>query len=81
MTNSHWQYWCEAVERTGYCSALKIAAERLRVLDSMSVEEIESLFRAAQIMESGEFEPLRFVYKGEPVITSPFSVMGCEFLQ
>ena len=42
--NTHWHEWREAVKRTGYNSALKMASERMRILDSMRLEEVEELF-------------------------------------
>ncbi len=38
--SAHWRAWCKVVEEDGYTEVLKLVAMRLRVLDSMSVEEI-----------------------------------------
>ncbi len=77
---NHWTEWRSAVARLGYSDKLQLAAERLQVLDTMSVEDVEALFRAEQIITSGEYEPLRFSHHGEPVVMSPFAVFGCDFL-
>lgn len=77
--NTHWRFWCKAVERDGYNDALQLAAIRLHKLDSMSVEEVEMLFRAERA-RNGDGEPMRFMHKGEPVIMSPYAVIGAEFL-
>ena len=43
--NTHWGEWRAAVERTGYCEALRVASERLQMLDGMNPQQVEALFK------------------------------------
>jgi hypothetical protein len=79
-TKTHWGDWNEAVSRDGLTKSLKLASKRLSILDSMSVEEVEMLFQAMEIMESGELPVLRFTHCGEPVEMSSLAVFGNDFL-
>lgn len=45
--NTHWVEWRRAVAEKGNSDTLKIAAKSLEVLDTMSPQEVEDLFRAA----------------------------------
>lgn len=41
----HWAAWRLAVEQTGYTRALKWASSALQILDTLSPEEVEILFK------------------------------------
>lgn len=53
MEANHWNEWRSAVERVGYCAALAKASERLQMLDEMTPEQVEELFRGNR-----ELQPL-----------------------
>lgn len=38
--NDHWQEWREAVKRTGYTEPLKIAAQRMLLLDRLTPRQV-----------------------------------------
>ena len=50
--DTHWQEWREAVQRTGYNSALYQASVAMLALDTMSPQEVEQLFKERQMAET-----------------------------
>ena len=44
-TNTHWNEWRIAVQRTGHTSQLALASKRLQELDELTAVQIENLFR------------------------------------
>ena len=44
--NDHWQEWREAVKRTGYTDPLKIAAQRMLLLDYLTPCQVEDFLCA-----------------------------------
>jgi hypothetical protein len=46
--NDHWREWREAVRRTGYTDALQIAAQRLLLLDQLTLAQVHDFLSSIE---------------------------------
>jgi hypothetical protein len=81
IESPHWAEWRAEVNKHGLTPQLRLASERLRALEQMSPEGVERLLLVLHHTDAGPRQPKLHNNNGELVLMSPFSVIGCEFLQ